>query len=103
MERSDISKLNAQAKIAGTFVDLGGAVPSTLYKGILVISPHRRHGNRTDGISKVFLDGNWIKGCLVLFISNLSLAAFFFLQVIDLIIKMFFFFKFWIETKPFQM
>ncbi|KAK9193852.1 hypothetical protein WN944_004552 [Citrus x changshan-huyou] len=80
MERLDISKLSAQAKIAGTLVALGGAILSTLYKGIVVISAHRRHGNQTDGISKVFLDGNWIKGSLMLFISYLSLAAFFIVQ-----------------------
>ncbi|GAY32549.1 hypothetical protein CUMW_002970 [Citrus unshiu] len=80
MERLDISKLSAQAKIAGTLVALGGAILSTLYKGIVVISPHRRHGNQTDGISKVFLDGNWIKGSLMLFISYLSFAAFFIVQ-----------------------
>ncbi|GAY32548.1 hypothetical protein CUMW_002960 [Citrus unshiu] len=75
MERLDISRLSAQAKIAGTLVALGGAILSASYKGILVISPHRRHGNRTDDISKVFLDGHWIKGSLVLFISYLSLAG----------------------------
>lgn len=80
MERLVISKLSAQAKIAGTLVALGGAILSTLYKGIVVISPHRRHGNQTDGSSKVFLDGNWIKGSLMLFISYLSLAAFFIVQ-----------------------
>ncbi|XP_052299012.1 WAT1-related protein At5g07050-like isoform X5 [Citrus sinensis] len=80
MERLDISKLSAQAKIAGTLVALGGAILSTLYKGIVIISAHRRHGNQTDGISKVFLDGNWIKGSLMLFISYLSLAAFFIVQ-----------------------
>ncbi|ESR43041.1 hypothetical protein CICLE_v100134151mg, partial [Citrus x clementina] len=54
MERLDISKLSAQAKIAGTLVALGGAILSTLYKGIVVISAHRRHGNQTDGISKTW-------------------------------------------------
>lgn len=55
MERLDISRLSAQAKIARTLVALGGAILSASYKEILVISPHRWHGNRLDGIAKVFI------------------------------------------------
>ncbi|KAJ4705614.1 WAT1-related protein [Melia azedarach] len=82
IEKLEISKPSAQAKIAGTLVALAGATLTTVYKGIVVISLHHhlRKNPTTAGTSKVFLDGDWLKGSLMLFISYLSAAAFFILQ-----------------------
>ncbi|KAK9285772.1 hypothetical protein L1049_024973 [Liquidambar formosana] len=81
MERFDISKGSAQAKIGGTVMAFAGAAVMTLYMGIVVISPpFSPHSRKSSATSKILLDGKWVKGSLMLLISCLSFAAFFILQ-----------------------
>ncbi|KAK9284846.1 hypothetical protein L1049_024026 [Liquidambar formosana] len=81
MERFDISKGSAQAKIGGTVMAFAGAAVMTLYMGIVVISPpFSPHSRKSSATSKILLDGKWVKGSLMLLISCFSFAAFFILQ-----------------------
>lgn len=85
MEKVDISRRGAQAMVVGTVVACGGATLMTLYKGIVVISPHAQGSHQTVLSSKVMLDKTWLKGSFMLIISNLSLSVFYVLQVIQII------------------
>ncbi|KAL6347132.1 hypothetical protein AAG906_012713 [Vitis piasezkii] len=85
MEKLEIWKVSSQAKIGGTLVALAGATLMTIYKGIVVISPHTRRSHEPAATSsKAFLDWEWIKGSLMLATSSLSLAAFYILQTTTL-------------------
>ena len=83
MEKLEIGKVSSQAKIWGTVGALGGATLMTIYKGVVVISPHTHTHTHTSyhQPSKAFLDWEWIKGSLCLLTSMLSLSAFYLLQV----------------------
>ncbi|KAK9284187.1 hypothetical protein L1049_023355 [Liquidambar formosana] len=80
MERFDISKGSAQAKMGGTAMAFAGATLTTLYKGIVVISPSTRHCHQPSTTSKILVDRKWIKGSLMLLVSYFSIAASFVLQ-----------------------
>ena len=64
MEKLEIGKVSSQAKIWGTVGALGGATLMTIYKGVVVISPHTHTHTHTSyhQPSKAFLD--WELYCL---------------------------------------
>ncbi|KAL5581568.1 hypothetical protein UlMin_014010 [Ulmus minor] len=78
MERVNISKLSAQAKIGGTIIAFAGAIVMTLFKGMAVLSTHKH--SRRSASSVISSDKDWIKGCLMLFGSFVSMSSFFILQ-----------------------
>ncbi|XP_019074425.1 WAT1-related protein At5g07050 [Vitis vinifera] len=85
MEKLEIWNVSSQAKIGGTLVALAGATLMTIYKGIVVISPHTRRSHEPAATSsRAFLDWEWIKGSLMLATSSLSFAAFYILQTTTL-------------------
>ncbi|XVE78462.1 hypothetical protein DITRI_Ditri13aG0147300 [Diplodiscus trichospermus] len=81
MEPLDISKHSAQAKVGGTVIALAGATLMTLYKGCVLISPHSAYHPQHTGTSKPQLNKDWIKGCVMILVSYLSLSAFVILQI----------------------
>uniref|UniRef100_A0A0A0LBM2 WAT1-related protein n=1 Tax=Cucumis sativus TaxID=3659 RepID=A0A0A0LBM2_CUCSA len=88
IEKLDLKRVRCRAKLLGTIVTLGGAMLMTFYKGSVVNFLGTKHGPQPNIPSTAVLKhhnkGEYIKGSILLIISNLAWAAFFVLQAITL-------------------
>lgn len=83
MEKLDITKHGAQAKVVGTIVAFSGAILMTVYKGNTVKSMNSQNHHNI-ATSKVSSGKDWIKGSVMLVVSYFPLAAFYNLHVLQI-------------------
>ncbi|KAF5725548.1 WAT1-related protein [Tripterygium wilfordii] len=81
MEKVDIFKRGSQAKVGGTIIALAGATLVTFYHGPVVISPLKPLSNKINS-PRTIRGGDWIKGCLMLLVANVSISGYYVLQTI---------------------
>ncbi|XP_010254268.1 PREDICTED: WAT1-related protein At5g07050-like [Nelumbo nucifera] len=77
MEKLNIFKSSSQLKIGGTLIAFAGATIMIIYKGTIVISLSSTHSTKP----MASLEKDWVKGSLLLIVSNFSQAAYYILQV----------------------
>ncbi|CAM8974524.1 unnamed protein product [Rhodiola kirilowii] len=70
------------AKILGTVVCLGGAVVITLYRGIVLNSPHSKSESNHDKIGSETTDHKWFLGSVFLFAGTLLWSSWFLIQAV---------------------
>ena len=89
MEKVDIKKVRCQAKVVGTLITVGGAMLMTLYKGHVInlvwsSHTHPAHASSSSSTSEAD-DKDWLKGSILVILATFAWAAFFILQVSDIL------------------